>query len=165
MKYEKGLTLNSPLGADALAIDVLEEFYRAERIYMSAGGAHAGASFDEMGATLDPNVVLHQSPDLPWGGDWVGYEGFKGWSIEMSRHWDIVDVQHPVFFENGDQVVVLCQLVTRSRQTGETLNQPMAQVVTVKNGRITEFRAFYWNVPQYSAACRSEGGEAGELQS
>ncbi|MDV3127022.1 nuclear transport factor 2 family protein [Mycobacterium sp. 21AC1] len=135
------------------AIEVLLEFYRAERIYMAAGGVAAGVSFDDMGAALDPEVVLHQSPDLPWGGDWIGYEGFKGWSTEMSRHWDMVDVQDPAFFENGDQVIVSCRLVTRSRLTGESLDYPMAQLVTVREGRITEFRAFYWNVPHYRRAC------------
>jgi uncharacterized protein len=135
------------------AVDVLLEFYRAERIYMSSGGAEAGADFGEMGATLHPDVILHQSPDLPWGGTWRGYQGFKDWSVEMSSHWDTVDVQDPVFFANGDQVVVLCRLVTRSRRTGEVLDHPMTQVVTVEAGRITEFRAFYWNVPHYRAAC------------
>lgn len=143
------------LTPESSAQEVLEEFYRAERIYMAAGGVEAGASFDEMGATLDPDVVLHHSPDLPWGGDWVGYEGFKGWSIEMSSHFDMVDVEDAVFFQNGPQVVVLCRLVTRSIATGETLDSPMVQVVTVKDGRITEFRAFYWNVPAYIAAAGS----------
>lgn len=134
------------------AIDVLNRFYDAERPYMAAGGAEAGASFDGMGATLDPGVVLHQSPDLPWGGDWIGYDGFKNWSVQMSRHFDVVDVQDAKFFENGEQVIVLCRLVTHSRRTGDTLDNPMTQVVTVQNGRITEFRAFYWNVPAYRAA-------------
>jgi ketosteroid isomerase-like protein len=149
-----------PLNPTSSAREVLEEFYRAERIYMAAGGANAGASFDEMGATLDPDVVLHQSPDLPWGGEWLGYEGFKGWSIEMSSHFDMVDVQDAVYFENGDQVIVLCRLVTRSIGSGRLLDAPMAQVVTVKNGRITEFRPFYWNVPDYVAAARTGSGVA-----
>ena len=29
---------------------------------------------------------------------------------------------------------------------------PMTQVVTVKDGKITDFRPFYWNVPAYVAA-------------
>lgn len=132
-------------------IEVLEDFYAAERIYMAAGGVPAGASFDGIGATLHPDVQLHQSPDLPWGGEWRGYEGFKGWSVEMSRHFDVVDVQDAQFLTAGDQVVVLCTLTTRSRTTGESLSAPMAQVVTVVDGRITEFRPFYWNVPDYVA--------------
>ncbi|PVZ96291.1 nuclear transport factor 2 family protein [Amnibacterium flavum] len=141
-------------------MEVLEEFYRTERIYMAAGGANAGASFEGMAATLDPDVELHQSPDLPWGGEWRGHEGFKGWSIEMSSHFDMVDVQDAKYFERGDQVIVLCRLVTRSIGTGRILDAPMAQVVTVKNGRITEFRPFYWNVPEYVAASRAGAGNA-----
>ena len=49
-------------------------------------------------------------------------------------------------------MVILCRLVTRSRTTGQTLDLPMAQEVRVKDGRITEFRPFYWNVPAYQAA-------------
>lgn len=144
--------MTEPLGPDSSARDVLEEFYRAERIYMAAGGAAAGASFDEMGATLDPNVELHQSPDLPWGGEWLGYAGYEAWAIQMSSHFDMVDVQDTVFFERDSQVIVLCRLVTRSIRTGEILDAPMAQVVTVREGKITEFRPFYWNVPAYIAA-------------
>lgn len=129
--------------------EVLEQFYAAERIYMTAGGVPAGASFEGMGATLHPDVQLHHSPDLPWGGEWHGYEGFKGWSVEMSRHFDVVDVQDAKFLTSGNQVVVLCNLYTRSRVTGRSINNPMVQVVTVEEGRITDFRAFYWNVAEY----------------
>lgn len=140
-------------GTTLTAIQVLNRFYDAERPYMAAGGAQAGADFAGMGATLHPDVVLHQSPDLPWGGKWTGYEGFKGWSVQMSRHFDVVDVQDARFFEHGDQVVVTCTLVTHSRRTGETIANPMTQVVTVRSGLITEFRAFYWDVPTYRTAC------------
>ncbi len=137
------------------AREVLEAFYAAERVYMAAGGAAAGASFDQMAATLHPDVVLHQTPDLPWGGEYVGHDGFRDWSVQMSGHFDIVDVQNAVLLTQDNQVVILCDLVTRTRATGETLMLPMAQVVTVRDGQITEFRPFYWNVPRYVAATRA----------
>ena len=40
---------------------VLARFFEAERRYMQAGG-----SFEEFAGTLADDVVLHQSPDLPW---------------------------------------------------------------------------------------------------
>lgn len=134
------------------AFQVLERFYEAERQYMQAGGAKASASFDGMEATMDPDIVLHQSPDLPWGGEYYGHKGFKDWSIKMSECFDFLDVRDPEFFEKGDKLVILCRLVTRSRRHGYELDRPMAQVVTVRNGRITEFRPFYWNVPDYVKA-------------
>ena len=55
-------------------------------------------------------------------------------------------------FEDGDTVVIICRLATRSRTTGETLDLPMAQVVRVRGKRIVEFRPLYCNVPLYVKA-------------
>ncbi len=135
-------------------VDVLKRFYDAEAAYMTAGGG-AGASFDAMAATLDPEVVLHQSPDLPWGGEFHGHAGYEDWAQQMSRAFDRLDVRDIGFFSHGDTVVVTCRLVTRSRASGQTLDLPMAQVVRVQGDRIIEFRPFYWNVPAYRDAVRS----------
>jgi uncharacterized protein len=135
------------------AIQVLERFYEAERKYMQAGGLKAGASFEGMAETLHPDVVLHQSPDLPYGGEWKGHEGFKKWSIAMSEAYEYLDVRDPQFFENEDTVVILCRLITRSRATGTELEYPMAQVMKIRGGKLVECRPFYWNVPAYISAC------------
>ncbi len=113
------------------------------------------AGFDAMAATLDEHVVLHQSPDLPFGGEYVGHARYKEWADAMHAIFDQVDVRDARYFEDGDTLVIVCTLVTRTRATGETMRMPMAQVVTVRAGRITEFRPFYWNVPAYTAAARA----------
>lgn len=116
---------------------------------MNAGGTDAGASFVDMAATLDPEVVLHQSPDLPWGGEFHGHAGYENWAAQMSRTFDWLEVRENHFFTDCDTVVISCRLVTRSRASGETLDRPMVQVVRVRDDRIIEFRPFYWNVPAY----------------
>ena len=135
---------------------VLEAFYKAERQFMEAGGTKGGASFAEMAATLDLAVVLHQSPDLPYGGEYVGHSGYQSWADAMSAIFDKVDAQNPEFFEKEDAIVIACTLLTRTRATGEEIKLPMLQLVRVKNGKITEFRPFYWNVPQYTAAAHAK---------
>ena len=137
---------------------VLERFYAAERAYMAGDEA---AGFDAMRATLAADVVLHQSPDLPFGGEYVGPDRYRDWAEAMRAIFDQVDVRDAEFFERGDAVVVVCRLVTRSRATGRTMEQPMAQVVRVRDWRITEFRPFYWNVPAYAAAAATGGDRAG----
>ncbi len=129
---------------------VLERFFEAERRYMQEGG-----SFAEFAATLADDVVLHQSPDLPWGGKYVGPKRYEEWARAMSAVFDQVDMRDPQFFEQDDTVVIVGTLATRIRATGETMELPMTQVVTVKDGKITDFRPFYWNVPAYAAAARS----------
>ncbi len=122
---------------------------------MATGGTPGGAGFAAMAATLDENVTLHQSPDLPFGGTYVGHDGYRSWADAMSAIFESVDASAPVFYEAGDTVVTVCTLTTRTRGTGETISLPMVQIVTVKEGKITDFRPFYWNVPQYVEAAAS----------
>ncbi len=134
---------------------MIERFYAAEDAYMNAGGGDAGASFHAMAATLDPDIVLHQSPDLPWGGEFRGHAGYEDWAKQMSRAFDRLAVCDTRLLEDGDTVVITCRLVTRSRASGETLDLPMTQVVRVAGERIVEFRPFYWNVPAYQQTVRT----------
>ena len=133
-------------------IEVIGRFYAAEAEYMNAGGAAAGADFAAMAATLDPAVMLHQSPDLPWGGEFHGHAGYEDWARQMSATVDQLKVKDQTFLAEGEMVVITCRLVTRFRSTGEVFDQPMIQAVRVRGGRIVEFRPFYWNVPAYRAA-------------
>ncbi len=123
---------------------------------MNAGGSDAGANFADMAATLDPQVVLHQSPDLPWGGEFRGHAGYEDWARQMSRAFDRLEVSDTRFFIDADTVVITCRLVTRSRASGKTLDLPMTQVVRVRDDRIVEFRPYYWNVPAYCETVRSD---------
>ena len=122
---------------------------------MNASRDGAGISFADLAATLDPEVVLHQSPDLPWGGEFHGHAGYEDWARQMSQAFDRLDVKDTRFFYDGDTVVINCRLVTRSRASGETLDLPMTQVVRVRGHRIVEFRPFYWNVPAYRETVRT----------
>ena len=136
-------------------LDVVRRFHAAEDVYMNAGGADGGGSFADLAATLAPAVVLHQSPDLPWGGEFQGHAGYENWARQMSRAFDQLAVKDARSFAEDDTVVITCRLVTRARDTGETLDLPMTQVVRVHDGRIVDFRPFYWNVPAYRNAVRS----------
>ena len=131
---------------------VLQRFYDAEARYMSAQGSGERVDFAEMRETLSPDVVLHQSPDLPFGGDYHGYEGYERWAVAMSSIFDRLEVSEQEFYENEDTVVVVCRFQTRSRSNGSTQDFPMVQVVRVEGETIAEFRPFYWNVPAYVAA-------------
>ncbi len=132
--------------------DALLRFYEAEANYMKAFQENGVANFDEMRETLAPDVVLHQSPDLPFGGDYVGYDGYERWAVTMGSIFDKLEVTEREFFERADKVMVVCRFITRSRINGSVQDLPMVQVVTVRNGKIVDFRPFYWNAPAYVAA-------------
>lgn len=133
---------------------VLEAFYEAEKLYMQSRAAGEEASFDGIAATLDPAVVLHQSPDLPFGGEYIGHDQYEQWAITMSSIFDKLEVTEQQWFERDEVVIVVCRFTTRSRRNGSSQDLPMAQVVTVRDGKITDFRPFYWNVPAYVNAAQ-----------
>ena len=107
---------------------------------MKAGGASRGASFDGIAGTLDPDVVLHQSSDLPWGGEYRGRAGYAEWARKMSDAFDQLEVRDEQLFEQRDTVVSVCRLVTRSRANGSIIDAPMTQLIKVKRALIVEFR-------------------------
>ena len=133
---------------------VLEAFYQAEQLYMQAKALGKEASFEGIARTLDPAVVLHQSPDLPFGGEYVGHHQYEQWAITMSSIFDNLEVTEQQWFEKDDVVIVVCRFKTHSKTNDTSQDLPMAQVVTVKNGKITDFRPFYWNVPAYVSAAQ-----------
>ena len=130
-------------------IAVIQRFYAAEADYMQAGGPAGGAGFTAIAATLAADVVLHHTPDLPWGGDWHGHDGFQGWAQKMSELNQSVQVEAPRYFPDADTLLVSLTLITVARKTGIRVKAPMIQQVQVHDGRIVDFRAFYWNVPGY----------------
>ena len=132
--------------------EVLLRFYEAEATYMKAREENGTANFDEMGETMAADVVLHQSPDLPFGGEYVGHAGYERWAVAMGSIFDKLEVAEREFFEHGEKVLVVCRFLTRSRINGSIQDFPMVQVVTIRKGKIVEFRPFYWNVPAYIAA-------------
>ncbi|KAL4940554.1 hypothetical protein BDV06DRAFT_196396 [Aspergillus oleicola] len=133
---------------------VLNAFYDAERIYMSA--SPETRDFSGIAATMASNVRLEQTPALPYGGVYIGPQGFQVWSTRMANYFDIVDVQHPEVFERpgSDKVTVLSSIHLRVRKTGEELDFPFCQVVTVdlEKGVIVDMRPFYWDVAAVNKA-------------
>ena len=87
-----------PTSSDKSPTQVLMAFYEAERRYMTAGGKAGGASFDEFASTMYPEVVRHQTPDLPWGGAYHGIERYSDWAAAMSDCLTSVAVQDAKFW-------------------------------------------------------------------
>lgn len=98
------MTFSKPL---ASARDILDIFYAAERVYMSAlPDQH---DFSGLAANLSPGHKLIQTPGLPYGGVCEGHSGFFRLAEEMAKRFDVVDATERETIENeaGDKVVVL----------------------------------------------------------
>lgn len=87
------------------AKEILDQFYDAERVYMSSPLDQRDST--AMRATLSPTIKLFQTPDLLYGGEYTGVEQWMKWGEEMSSLFDAVDVQPSNILEDDDVVVIL----------------------------------------------------------
>ncbi|AJT64278.1 nuclear transport factor 2 family protein [Streptomyces chattanoogensis] len=133
-------------------VTVLTGMYAAEAEYLAAGGP-GEASFDLLAPYFAPDVVLHQADALPYGGTWRGHAGITRFFLAMSRVWEAFDMVEQEFLATGETAVVLTQVRARARATGRELAFPVLQTLTVRNGRITEIRPFYWDTQAIADAC------------
>ena len=127
---------------------ILDSFYAAERIYMSA--PESSRDFSGIAATLSPDFQLEQTSALPYAGTYIGPSGMQDWGVQMSSYFSVVDVRDAEVFERqgSNRVVVLSTLHLKVRSTGEEFDQPFCQTVSVdlEKGVMTEMRPFYWDV-------------------
>ncbi|KAJ6139109.1 hypothetical protein N7471_005595 [Penicillium samsonianum] len=134
--------------------EVLEAFYKAERVYMQA--APDKRDYASIAATLAPNFRMEQTSALPYGGLYIGQDGMQDWTRRMADYFEVVDVQNPEYFERAgsDKIVILSNIHFKVRKTGQELDFPFCQSVTVdlERGVIVEMRPFYWDVAEVNKA-------------
>ncbi|MGG2461483.1 nuclear transport factor 2 family protein [Streptomyces sp. RGM 3693] len=134
------------------SVTVLTGMYAAEAEYLAAGGP-GEASFDLLAPFFAPDVVLHQAEALPYGGTWRGHSGMTRFFLSMGAVWESFNMVEQEFLATGETAVVLTQVRARARATGRELSFPILQTITVKDGRITEIRPFYWDTRVIADAC------------
>ena len=132
---------------------ILDAFYEAERIYMSADPEQR--DFSIMAATLAPDVRLYQTPALPYGGEHIGMDGFQEVARQMADYLSKVDVRELEVFESdqegSNRIMAMSRVYFKIRKTGEEYEFPLAQAITVdlNRGWITHIRPFYWDVKTF----------------
>jgi ketosteroid isomerase-like protein len=108
--------------------------------------AAAERKLDEVLELLDPEVAFHASPSIPHGGDYVGHDRFLQMCEQFRELWNIpggVDLEY--LDAGGDKVVTLASFSFESRHTGRSAPTRMVEVVTVRDGKIKELVAYYFD--------------------
>ncbi|TXK35495.1 nuclear transport factor 2 family protein [Nonomuraea sp. C10] len=134
---------------------VMERFYAAEAAYVAAGG-FGQASYEDVAALLDPEVVLHQAPGLPFTGTgtWRGHDGMERFLARFSEVWESMEFLEQEHWGDKNTLVVRNRVRFRARATGREVDTSIMQLITVKNGRMVECRPFYWDPGAIADACR-----------
>src|SRR5438094_9098545 len=109
---------------------VLDSFYAAEVRYISAGGAAAGVDFSEMASHFHEDVVVHQGPTVPYGGDWHGIDGVERFFAVHSQTWETLDLSDIRHFEGESGVAVTLRMRAIARGTGRSVDTRTAGFLT-----------------------------------
>lgn len=130
------------------AFQTLMRFYAAETAYL----APDGGDFGPIAETLDPDCALHVPESLAYGGDYYGPAGYEEWSKAFSDQWAALEVRNPEFFAQDDVVIVVAHCYATAKATGNDVDWPLMQLFRVRNDKILELSAFYWDTAAVKAA-------------
>ena len=96
-----------------------------------------------------PEIVIHEAPSLPYGGDYHGHEGAIGHVNGFYRTWDAFKPrelsesamqEHPYIFleTTEDYVVVLWRATAVAPGSGRKIDLPEVGVYKVRDGKVVE---------------------------
>lgn len=95
-----------------------------------------------------PEVVIHEAPSLPYGGDYHGLEGARQHGLGYVQTWGRFQTPaewelDPLFLDaSEDYVVVLWQQKAVRAESGRRLDLPAVSVYQMRDGRVVESRMF-----------------------
>jgi ketosteroid isomerase-like protein len=100
-------------------------------------------------AMYDPDVVIHEAPSLPYGGDYSGDDAVARHAQAFSAAWQGLQLINdrrlePRFLADGDHVIVLLRQKGTSAD-GEVFDMPAVSVYHMKYGRVVDSRTFHFD--------------------
>lgn len=100
-------------------------------------------------AVYDPNVVIHEGPSLPYGGDYSGDDAVARHAQRFGEAWEGLQSTddrrlEPHFLTDGDHVIVLWRQRGTSAD-GEIFDMPAVSVYQMKDGRVLDSRMFHFD--------------------
>ncbi|MEV0910244.1 MULTISPECIES: nuclear transport factor 2 family protein [Streptomyces] len=95
----------------------------------------------EGAALADPEITVHQSEELPWGGSYEGLAGFQRFyeAVSSAIH---SEVETETLYQAGDRVVQSGRSRGFARATGKPFDVPETHIWRVRNGRITDLEIY-----------------------
>ena len=92
-------------------------------------------------ARLAPEIVIEQTPDLPWGGRYEGLAGYAKFASILRSHIDS-KVTVDRIFAAGEDVVVTGRTIGATKRNAVAFEVAIAHVLTVREGKVVRARYF-----------------------
>src|SRR5206468_8556943 len=85
---------------------------------------------------LHPEVVIDATRSVFNPTSYVGMQGIRQWMADTDEVWQHFGLEVSELIDAGDKVVVIGRLVGRGRASGVKVEQPIAGIWTLQDGRI-----------------------------
>ncbi|QEE43476.1 nuclear transport factor 2 family protein (plasmid) [Rhizobium sp. WL3] len=93
---------------------------------------------------MAPDICFTQSMALPFGGAWIGHDGFRRMGAAIYAAWPDFAVTTLAFLSDGETVLVLTHL-HGALSSATPLDQPMIERWRVVGGQAVECQPFYFD--------------------
>jgi len=130
---------------------------RNRKILMDALDALAAGDLDGFWSIFDPEVVFHEAPCLPYGGVYRGLEATKQAFYRMGAAYSHMRAQIEAVLAAQDMAVLYQTIEFRVRETGKTGALPVMEMFRLRDGKVVEWRAFYFDSSMVAAALGARG--------
>jgi ketosteroid isomerase-like protein len=119
----------------------------------------------EMAAALElihPECVLNEAAGLPYGGDYIGGEGFlKLWTV-IAQDFDLT-VTSSQLHDAGEVVVAEMRAALRSKATGQDIDTSIVELYRFTDGQISGIDVYYKDTLAVADLAAAGVGEAARI--
>jgi len=122
-----------------------EQLAQRERSITSLRGAYAAFNRGDMDAAvqaLDPQIEWREPAAFPGGGTYRGREAVKQYLAQSRAGWAEGSSEPVQFIAAGERMVVFVQARFRNKGSSEWHEVNLADVYTIREGKIVEMHAF-----------------------
>ncbi len=108
-------------------------------------GAYAAFNRGDIEAAVEPldaQIEWTEPVEFPGGGTYHGRDGVKHYLTQSRTAWAEVTSQPERFVTAGNRIVVFVHARVRPKGSNEWQDVSLADVYTVRNGKVVQMRAF-----------------------
>jgi hypothetical protein len=116
----------------------------------------AAKNHDGLRAILASDVVVHEAPTLPYGGDHHGPEAFIKLFETVQSTWKFTEAfRYTYYVSDPDTVNLMVEVDSIAAATGKPLRLRLAEIFTIRDGQIAELDVYYWDTAAMLEALRA----------
>lgn len=101
---------------------------------------------DGLRKILADDIVAHEAPSLPYGGDHHGPDAFIRLFEWVNEVWGFTETFQYTYYPSGpDTVVLQVEVDSYAKSTGKQLRLRLAEIFTIRDGKIAELDIYYFD--------------------